>query len=140
MALRVGFTRVEALAVGVGMCGRAGLEFVLSAIGLKVGAIDAETFSVLIFTAFLLSLISPVGLKGWRCCCAGMKGVRPSSTRLEVQHPDSCTNFLRHVSTTWPQIAFNNAASRDAPGWVPSQRSRWREAAKAGPPAGRVHV
>jgi Na+:H+ antiporter len=64
MALRVGFARVEALTVGVGMCGRAGLEFVLSSIALKVGAIDAETFSVLIFTAFLLSLISPVGLKG----------------------------------------------------------------------------
>ena len=64
MARLVGFSRVEALTVGVGMCGRAGLEFVLSSLGLKLGVIDAETFSVLIFTAFLLSLISPVGLKG----------------------------------------------------------------------------
>jgi Kef-type K+ transport system membrane component KefB len=64
MARRVGFSRVEALTVGVGMCGRAGLEFVLASLGLKLGAIDEETFSVLIFTAFLLSLITPAGLKG----------------------------------------------------------------------------
>jgi Kef-type K+ transport system membrane component KefB len=64
MARLVGFSRVEALTVGVGMCGRAGLEFVLSSLGLKLGAIDAETFSILIFTAFLLSLITPAGLKG----------------------------------------------------------------------------
>ena len=63
MARLVGFGRVEALTVGFGMCGRAGLEFVISALGLKLGAIDAGTFSVLIFTAFLLSLISPAGLK-----------------------------------------------------------------------------
>jgi Kef-type K+ transport system membrane component KefB len=63
MALRVGFTRLEAVTVGIGMCGRAGLEFVLAALGLKLGVIDADTFSVLIFTAFLLSLISPAGLK-----------------------------------------------------------------------------
>jgi Kef-type K+ transport system membrane component KefB len=70
MARRVGFARAEALTVGVGMCGRAGLEFVLSSLGLKLGAIDAETFSVLIFTAFLLSLITPAGLKG----CATLLG------------------------------------------------------------------
>jgi Kef-type K+ transport system membrane component KefB len=64
MARLVGFGRVEALTVGVGMCGRAGLEFVLSALGLALGVIDVETFSVLIFTAFLLSLITPAALKG----------------------------------------------------------------------------
>ncbi len=64
MARRVGFGRVEALTVGVGMCGRAGLEFVLAALGLSLGVIDVETFSVLIFTGFLLSLITPAGLKG----------------------------------------------------------------------------
>jgi Kef-type K+ transport system membrane component KefB len=64
MALRVGFSRAEALTVGVGMCGRAGLEFVLASLGLTLGVIDAETFSVLIFTAFLLSLVTPAGLKG----------------------------------------------------------------------------
>ena len=64
MALRAHFGRTEALTVGVGMCGRAGLEFVLSSLGLTLGAIDEETFSVLIFTAFLLSLMTPVALKG----------------------------------------------------------------------------
>ncbi|MAG29415.1 MAG: hypothetical protein CL908_00820 [Deltaproteobacteria bacterium] len=74
MARRAGFDRAEALTVGVGMCGRAGLEFVLASLGLKLGAIDAETFSVLIFTAFLLSLITPIGLKG----CASL--LRRSAT------------------------------------------------------------
>ena len=64
MARRVGFGRVEALTVGVGMSGRAGLEFVLAALGLTLGVIDVETFSVLIFTGFLLSLITPAALKG----------------------------------------------------------------------------
>jgi Kef-type K+ transport system membrane component KefB len=63
MARLAGLDRVESMTVGLGMCGRAGLEFVIAAIGLKLGAIDAETFSILIFTAFLLSLISPAGLK-----------------------------------------------------------------------------
>ncbi len=77
MARLAGFSRVEALTVGVGMCGRAGLEFVLSSLGLKLGAIDAETFSVLIFTAFLLSLLTPLGL---RFCAARLSRdtTRPS--------------------------------------------------------------
>ena len=70
MARRVGFGRVEALTVGVGMSGRAGLEFVLAALGLTLGVIDVETFSVLIFTGFLLSLITPAALKG----CAVLLG------------------------------------------------------------------
>ena len=63
MALRMGLPRFEALTVGVGMCGRAELAFILASLALAEGAIDASIFSVLIFTAFLLNLFTPVGLK-----------------------------------------------------------------------------
>ena len=65
MARRIGFTLHESLAVGLGMCGRAEMAFVLSSLGLSMGAIDAKVFSALIFTTFLLNLITPAGLK--RC-------------------------------------------------------------------------
>ena len=53
---------LESLSVGVGMCGRAEMAFVLISLGLTVGVFDAHVFSVLIFTAFLLNLFTPVGL------------------------------------------------------------------------------
>lgn len=63
MARRLTFTWIESLTVGVGMCGRGEVAFVLSSLGLTLGAIDAQTFSILIFTTFLLNLITPLGLK-----------------------------------------------------------------------------
>ena len=63
MALRLGFSRVESLTVGVGMCGRAEMAFVLASLGLSLGVIDDAVFSALIFTAFLLNLITPIGLR-----------------------------------------------------------------------------
>jgi Kef-type K+ transport system membrane component KefB len=63
MALRLGFSRVESLTVGIGMCGRAEMAFVLASIGLSLGAIDDAVFSALILTAFLLNLITPIGLR-----------------------------------------------------------------------------
>ncbi len=64
MARRLGFTGIESLTVGVGMCGRAEMAFVLASLGLTLGAFGPETFSAVIFTAFLLNLITPAGLKG----------------------------------------------------------------------------
>ncbi len=64
MARLIKFSWVESLTVGVGMCGRAEMAFILSALGLSMGAIDSKIFSVLIFTSFLLNMITPVGLKG----------------------------------------------------------------------------
>ena len=54
----------ESLEVGVGMCGRAEMAFVLAALGLSLGVLDARAFSALIFTAFLLNLFTPLGLAG----------------------------------------------------------------------------
>lgn len=64
MALRMGLPGREALTVGVGMCGRAELAFILASLALAQGAIEPSVFSVLIFTAFLLNLFTPMGLKG----------------------------------------------------------------------------
>ena len=64
MARRIGMSWREALTVGVGMCGRAEVAFILAALALAQGAIDQATFSILIFTAFLLNLFTPLALKG----------------------------------------------------------------------------
>lgn len=64
MARRIGLPWREALTVGVGMCGRAEMAFILAALALAQGAIGQETFSILIFTAFLLNLFTPLALKG----------------------------------------------------------------------------
>ncbi|HJP35358.1 MAG TPA: cation:proton antiporter [Gammaproteobacteria bacterium] len=68
MALRMGLPPREALTVGVGMCGRAEIAFILASLALAQGAIDQGIFTALIFTAFLLNLFTPLALKG----CAGL--------------------------------------------------------------------
>lgn len=62
MARLLKLTWLESLSIGVGMCGRAEMAFVLSALGLTLGIYGAYEFSVLIFTAFLLNLFTPAGL------------------------------------------------------------------------------
>ena len=64
MARRIGMSWREALTVGVGMCGRAEMAFILAALALAQGVIGQETFTILIFTAFLLNLFTPLALKG----------------------------------------------------------------------------
>ncbi len=64
MALRMGLPRNEALTVGVGMCGRAEIAFILASLALAQGAIDQPAFTALIFTAFILNLFTPLALKG----------------------------------------------------------------------------
>ena len=71
MALRMGLPRKEALTVGVGMCGRAEIAFILASLALAQGAIDQPAFTALIFTAFLLNLFTPLALKG---CAVMLQG------------------------------------------------------------------
>ena len=71
MARRMGLSRFEALTVGVGMCGRAELAFIVASLALAQGAIDASVFSVLIFTAFVLNLFTPLALKGCSVLLSG---------------------------------------------------------------------
>jgi Kef-type K+ transport system membrane component KefB/Trk K+ transport system NAD-binding subunit len=71
MALRMGLPAPEALTVGVGMCGRAEMAFILVSLALAQGAIGQGAFTELIFTAFLLNLFTPLALKG---CAVMLEG------------------------------------------------------------------
>jgi Trk K+ transport system NAD-binding subunit len=69
------------------MCGRAELAFILAALALTQGAIDASVFSVLIFTAFLLNLFTPMALKGCSVLLEG-RAVRAEGSALGILLPD----------------------------------------------------
>jgi Kef-type K+ transport system membrane component KefB/Trk K+ transport system NAD-binding subunit len=71
MALRMGLPPREALTVGVGMCGRAEIAFILASLALAQGAIDQTAFTALILTAFMLNLFTPMALKG---CAVMLEG------------------------------------------------------------------
>ncbi len=85
MALRMGLPAREALTVGVGMCGRAELAFILASLALARGAIAQPIFSVLIFTAFLLNLFTPLALKGCAVLLEGKAIRRRDATRGVLQ-------------------------------------------------------
>ncbi len=63
MALRLNLSWIESFTVGVGMCGRAEMAFILASLAYTQNIIDKAVFSILIFTAFLLNLITPTLLK-----------------------------------------------------------------------------
>jgi Na+:H+ antiporter len=63
MARPLGFSWTESAVVGVGMCGRAEMAFVLAAIGLSSGAFSREVFTVIIATALILNILTAIGLK-----------------------------------------------------------------------------
>jgi Kef-type K+ transport system membrane component KefB len=58
------FSNIESLTIGIGMCGRAEVAFILAAIGLKLEVIDDVIFSIIIFSTFILNLFASLGLKG----------------------------------------------------------------------------
>lgn len=76
MARRLKFSWGESVGVGIGMCGRAEMAFILASLGLSLGAIDATTFSVLIITTFLLNIFTIVGLKA---CAVHLKRRGPAT-------------------------------------------------------------
>jgi len=63
MARLAGLSWLESLGVGIGMCGRAEMAFILASLGLSMGIFDEKIFSVIIFSTFLLNLATPAGLK-----------------------------------------------------------------------------
>jgi Trk K+ transport system NAD-binding subunit len=85
MALQMGLPVREALTVGVGMCGRAELAFILASLALAQGAIGQPIFSVLIFTAFLLNLFTPLALKGCAVLLGGRAARQEGATRGVLQ-------------------------------------------------------
>lgn len=64
MAKRKNFTWIESLTIGVGHCARAEMAFIIASLGIEMGAMDKNVFSVVVLTAFLLNLVTPLMLKG----------------------------------------------------------------------------
>lgn len=62
MARLLKMSWLESLGVGIGMCGRAEMAFVLISLGFTLGVFNANVYSALIFTTFLLNLFTPAGL------------------------------------------------------------------------------
>ena len=85
MALRMGMPPREALTVGVGMCGRAEIAFIIASLALAQGAIDQNIFTALIFTAFLLNLFTPLALKGCAVMLEGRATRRADATSGLIQ-------------------------------------------------------
>lgn len=85
MALRIGLPFREALTVGVGLCGRAEMAFIIASLALAQGAIDQTTFSALIFTAFVLNLFTPLGLKGCAILLEGKAARDANATKGVLQ-------------------------------------------------------
>ena len=85
MALRIRLPPREALTVGVGMCGRAEIAFILASLALTQGAIDQAIFTSLIFTCFILNLFTPLGLKGCAVLLEGRAARQADATSGIVQ-------------------------------------------------------
>ncbi len=64
MARHKHFTWLESLTIGVGHCARAEMAFIIATLGIEMGVLDKNIFSVLVFSAFLLNLATPLMLKG----------------------------------------------------------------------------
>jgi len=74
MAKQKHFSWLESLTIGVGHCARAEMAFIIASLGIEMGALDKNIFSVVVFTAFLLNLMTPLMLKG----CAKLLERHPS--------------------------------------------------------------
>ena len=85
MALRMGLPKWEALTVGVGMCGRAEMAFIVASLALAQGAINQPTFTVLILACFILNLFTPMALKGCAVLLEGRAVRQADATRGVMQ-------------------------------------------------------
>jgi len=58
-----GLKKGESLAVGVGMNGRGTVEIILAMVGLQLGVLTVIHVSLLVFTSFVTTFITPISLK-----------------------------------------------------------------------------
>lgn len=63
MAKLKNFSWTESLTIGVGHCARAEMAFIIASLGIEMAVLDKNIFSAIIFTAFILNLITPILLK-----------------------------------------------------------------------------
>ena len=62
-AYLTGLGKREALTIGIGMNGRGTVELILAMVGLEIGILADAHVSLLVFTAFVTTLVTPIGLK-----------------------------------------------------------------------------
>lgn len=62
-ALLSGYNKTEAAIIGISMNARGSVELIVAMIGLELGLIDKNVFSVLVFMAFATTFMSPLILK-----------------------------------------------------------------------------
>ncbi len=62
-AYLTGIGKREALTIGIGMNGRGTVELILAMVGIEIGILTDVHLSLLVFTAFVTTLITPIGLK-----------------------------------------------------------------------------
>lgn len=79
MARILKMTWLESLGVGIGMCGRAEMAFVLISLGFTLGVYNPTIYSALVFTTFLLNLFTPAGLY---VCAAAMRKSKTGRNRV----------------------------------------------------------
>jgi len=65
MAYLTGRKKSESLLIGISMNGRGAVELIIALIGLEMGLIDERVFSILVFMAFCVTLITPITLKAY---------------------------------------------------------------------------
>lgn len=68
------------------MCGRAEMAFVLASLGLSLSLFDKEVFSAVIFTTFLLNILTPIGLK---ICARKLADEKPMIECLDEKPADA---------------------------------------------------
>jgi len=79
MARLLKFSWLESVSVGVGMCGRAEMAYVIAALGFKLGAFDANVLSAMIFVTFLVNIFTSIGLK---FCAPGLHKLGSNNAHL----------------------------------------------------------
>ncbi len=62
-ALLGGMNQKEATVIGLAMNGRGAVELVVASIGLQLGLIDDQIFSILVFIAFVTTSMPPISMK-----------------------------------------------------------------------------
>ncbi len=108
----------EGLAVGCGMNGRGAVEIVIAGIGLQMGLISQEIFSILVFLAILTTAVDPVLLK-WSTDWLRSRGeLIPSSEHRHgtviVGAGSTARLIARHLSRTGPVTLVDSNPSRCA--------------------------
>ena len=62
-SLACGMNRKEATVIGMAMNGRGAVELIVASIGLQLGLINDEIFSILVLIAFVTTSLPPISMK-----------------------------------------------------------------------------